>query len=117
MTIQPDNKTGFWGTYFDRDAVIRSARFANILGWFLLGFYVYMTLVSLGQYLAFIVPNAAALENLTFFDFLSIPNSYLLQLAPGLAYFVVMKTVQHVLLILLDVEDNSRRAARIQSGK
>ena len=117
MTKQLENKTGFWGTYFEHDAVIKLARFANILGWFLLGFYVYMALVSLGQYLAFIVPNAAVLENLTFFDLLSIPNSYIQQLAPGLVYFVVLKTVQHVLLILLDVEDNSRRAARIRSRK
>ena len=34
------------------------------------------------------------------------------QLVPGLVYFVMLKIAQQVLLILLDVEDNSRRAAR-----
>lgn len=34
------------------------------------------------------------------------------QLIPGLVYFVTLKIAQQVLLILLDVEDNSRRAAR-----
>jgi hypothetical protein len=33
-------------------------------------------------------------------------------LLPGLVYFVMLKIAQQVLLILMDVEDNSRRAAR-----
>jgi hypothetical protein len=33
-------------------------------------------------------------------------------MVPGLVYFVMLKIAQQVLLILLDVEDNSRRAAR-----
>jgi hypothetical protein len=51
-------------------------------------------------------------ENMTLFDRLSIPTLQLTQLAPGLVYFVLLKVAQQALLILLDMEDNSRRAAR-----
>lgn len=34
------------------------------------------------------------------------------QLVPGLVYFVMLKVAKQVLLILLDTEDNFRRAAR-----
>jgi hypothetical protein len=43
---------------------------------------------------------------------MSIPTLQISQLVPGLVYFVMLKIAQQVLLILLDVEDNSRRAAR-----
>jgi hypothetical protein len=37
---------------------------------------------------------------------------YLIQPLPGLLYFSGLKFIQHALLILLDIEDNTRRAAR-----
>jgi hypothetical protein len=37
---------------------------------------------------------------------------HLLQLTPGLSYFVLLNVAQHVILIMLDVENNSRRGAR-----
>ncbi|MGB8981007.1 MAG: hypothetical protein WCC12_03960, partial [Anaerolineales bacterium] len=74
--------------------------------------YLYITLISLGQFLFLMASGSITYEGANFFDLLSIPNLHLNQLAPGLAYFVMLKTAQQVLLILLDVEDNSRRAAR-----
>ena len=86
-----ETQTGFFGTYFDRDAVLRIARTANVIAWVLLAFYGYITLVSIGQYLSLVASGMITFENMTLFDRLSI---------------------QQALLILLDLEDNSRRAAR-----
>jgi len=116
MKMRNYNKTGFLGTYFDRDAVIKLARLAGILGWVFLGFYVYMTLIAVVQYMTFVLSGAIAFETMPFIDRLSIPNSFIQQLIPGVVYFILMRAVEQILLIFLDVEDNSRRAARTQSG-
>ncbi|NTW13171.1 MAG: hypothetical protein HGA30_07670 [Anaerolineales bacterium] len=116
MKMRNENKTGFLGTYFDRDAVIKLARLAGILGWVFLGFYVYMTLIAVVQYMTFVLSGAIAFETMPFIDRLSIPNSFIQQLTPGVVYFILMRAVEQILLIFLDVEDNSRRAARTQSG-
>lgn len=112
MNQTTENRTGFLGTYFDRDAVLRSARLANILAWVLLTMYVYTTLVSIGQFWFLVATGVASYEGANIFDRLSIPTLQLSQLAPGLVYFSILKVAQQALLILLDVEDNSRRAAR-----
>lgn len=107
-----EERTGFFGTYFDRDASLRMARWAGILAWVLLGLYVYSTVVSVGQFLFLVVSGVATYEGANIFDILSIPTMQISQLIPGLVYFVMLKIAQQVILILLDVEDNSRRAAR-----
>ena len=112
MDQSPEDRTRFFGTYFDRDAVLRIARTANVLAWILLGFYSYMTFVAIGQYLSLLASGIITFEGMTLFDRLSIPTLQLTQLVPGLVYFVLLKIAQQVVLILLDMEDNSRRAAR-----
>lgn len=115
--MKEDKRTNFLGTYFDRNAVIRLARLAGVLGWILLGLYVYMTFIAVSQYMAFVMSGAMSFETMGIFDRLSMPNSFIQQLVPGVVYFVLLKAVQQILLIFLDVEDNSRRAARMQAGK
>ena len=105
-------RTGFLGTYFDRDVSLRVARWASILAWVILAMYAYTTLVSIGQQISLLMSGAISYEGLTIFDRMSIPTLQISQLIPGLVYFVTLKVAQQVLLILLDVEDNSRRAAR-----
>jgi hypothetical protein len=112
MNRSTENRTGFLGTYFDRDAALRIARLAGILAWALLAMYVYTTLVSIGQFWFLVASGVASYEGANIFDRLSIPTLQLSQLAPGLVYFIMLKVAQQALLILLDVEDNSRRAAR-----
>ncbi|HET9910958.1 MAG TPA: hypothetical protein VFQ13_03660 [Anaerolineales bacterium] len=112
MNQSTENRTGFLGTYFDRDAALRIARLAGILAWVLLAMYVYTTLVSIGQFWFLVATGVASYEGANIFDRLSIPTLQLSQLAPGLVYFIMLKVAQQALLILLDVEDNSRRAAR-----
>jgi hypothetical protein len=112
MKRSSENRTAFLGTYFDRDVALRVARLAGILAWVLLAIYVYVTLVSVGQFWMLVASGAASYEGANIFDRLSIPTLQFSQLMPGLVYFIMLKVAQQVLLILLDVEDNSRRAAR-----
>ena len=112
MNRSTENQTGFFGTYFDRDTALRLARWAGILAWVLLGMYAYTTLVSTGQFLSLLLSGTVSYANTSIFDRLSIPTLQISQLIPGLVYFVMLKIAQQILLILLDVEDNSRRAAR-----
>lgn len=112
MNQPSEERTGFFGTYFDRDAALRLARWAGILAWVLLGMYVYTALISTGQFLSMMLTGAISYAGTNIFDRLSIPTMQISQVVPGLVYFVMLKVAQQVLLILLDVEDNSRRAAR-----
>ena len=114
MNQRTEEKTRFLGTYFDRDVALRLARWAGILAWILLALYAYATLVSIGQFLTLVASGAVSYAGTNLFDRLSIPTLQISQLVPGLVYFVMLKISQQVLLILLDVEDNSRRAARKQ---
>lgn len=112
MNRSPEDRTGFFGTYFDRDAALRLARWAGILAWVLLGMYLYTALISTGQFLTMLLNGSISYAGTNIFDRLSIPTLQISQLVPGLVYFVMLKVAQQVILILLDVEDNSRRAAR-----
>lgn len=112
MNQPSEERTGFFGTYFDRDAALRLARWAGILAWILLGMYIYTALISTGQFLSMMLTGAISYAGTNIFDRLSIPTMQISQVVPGLVYFVTLKVAQQVLLILLDVEDNSRRAAR-----
>ena len=112
MNRSMEDRTGFLGTYFNRDAALRLARWAGILAWVLLAMYAYTTLVSTGQFLSMLISGVVSYAGTNIFDRLSIPTMQISQLVPGLVYFVMLKVAQQVLLILLDVEDNSRRAAR-----
>lgn len=112
MNRSTENRTGFLGTYFDRDAALRIARAAGILAWVLLALYAYTTLVSTGQFLFLVASGAVSYAGTNIFDRLSIPTLQISQLSPGAVYFIMLKIAQQALLILLDVEDNSRRAAR-----
>ena len=112
MNQPTEGRTGFLGTYFDRDASLRLARWAGILAWVLLGMYAYTTLVSTGKFLSLLLSGGISYAGTSIFYRLSIPTMQISQMVPVLVYFIILKVAQQVLLILLDVEDNSRRAAR-----
>jgi len=114
MNRSTEQRTTFLGTYFDRDTALRLARWAGLLAWVLLGLYTYITLVAIGQQVLPILSGAISYDGMNIFDRMSILTPQITQLTPGLVYFVMLKIAQQVLLILLDVEDNTRRAARKQ---
>ncbi len=100
----------FLGTYFDRDAVIRMARVIAILSWIVAGIYIVDIVLAAGvfglQYMrGFMVGQG-------FTDSLQIIVYTAERPLHGMLYFAAMQAVSKGLLIFLDVEDNTRRAAR-----
>lgn len=105
-------QAGFLGTYFDRDGVLRLSRWADIVAWVLLTVYVLLWLSSflifLGQYFSGLYFDKGA----TFLNVINMFANQLLQPLPGIFYFFGLQAISKGLLILLDMEDNTRRAAR-----
>ena len=112
MTESTENRTGFLATYFDRDAVIKIARTASILAWVVLGIYVITTVISVGQFLLQFVTGVYYQKGMSIFDVAGYFIPYFLQPIPGIVYFIGLKFAEYGLLILLYIEDNTRRAAR-----
>ena len=111
MTESNDKpKTNFAGTYFDRDSVLRLARLADIFAWAVLIFYAVQAAVSLTVFILQIARGLMQLPGLTDYaqQFLWIIQPAL----PGLWYFVGLQAVGKLLLIFMDMEDNTRRSAR-----
>jgi len=108
--MSESNETKFMGTYFDRDSVLRLARLTTVFAWITLGYYLLQAVLSLGVFIlqvarGLIVPGGPT----DFFQqFLWIWQPVL----PGLWYFVGLQAIGKVLLIFMDMEDNTRRAAR-----
>jgi hypothetical protein len=111
MTETKDNpKTNFAGVYFDRDSVLRLARLADIFAWIALLVYVGQAVVSLTVFILQIVRGMMPLPGLT-----DLAQQFLWTLQPalpGLWNFIGLQAVGKVLLIFMDMEDNTRRAAR-----
>jgi hypothetical protein len=103
---------GFLGTYFDRDGILRLSRWADVIAWVLLTIYVVLWLSSflifIGQFFSGLYFDKGG----TFLNTINIFGNQLLQPLPGVFYFFGLQAVSKGLLILLDMEDNTRRAAR-----
>jgi hypothetical protein len=112
MAESNENHTGFLATYFDRDAVIKIARTAGILAWVVLGIYLFTTAISVTQFMLQFVTGIYYQKGMSIFDIFGYFIPYLVQPLPGITYFIGLKFAEFGLLILLDVEDNTRRAAR-----
>ena len=105
-----EEKPRFLGTYFDRDAVIRMARVIAILSWAVAAIYAADLVISVGvwvlQYIRHIIVP------LGFTDFAQQMLFIFERPLHGILYFAAMQAVSKGLLMLLDIEDNTRRMAR-----
>jgi hypothetical protein len=111
MTESNDtSKTNFAGVYFDRDSVLRLARLASIFAWISLAYYAVQALLALTVFILQIVRGLMVFPGFTDFaqQFLWIFQPAL----PGLWNFIGLQAVGKILLIFMDMEDNTRRAAR-----
>jgi len=111
MTESNDkSRTNFAGVYFDRDAVLRLARLAEIFAWVALIYYVGQAAISLVVFILQVTRGLMILPGLTDYaqQFLWIFQPAL----PGLWNFIGLQAVGKLLLIFMDMEDNTRRAAR-----
>ena len=100
----------FLGTYFNKDAVLRLVSVARILSWVIVGIYA---LEWLAQTLAMITQVSSG--SWTGMGFTDVTQSILYlfeQPLRGVVYFIVLQGVALGLLIFMDMEDNTRRAAR-----
>jgi hypothetical protein len=100
----------FLGTYFDRDAVLRMARVIAILSWVVAGIYIFDVVLSGGilflQYVRHLIMPGGFTDIAQQFLFIVERPLH------GALYFAAMQAVSKGLMILLDLEDNTRRAAR-----
>jgi len=110
MTETTESKAGFAGTYFDRDAVLRLARLADIFAWVALAFYASQALLSIGIFLLQILRGIIVLPGYT--DIAQQILWFIQPALPGLWNFIGLQAVGKILLIFMDMEDNTRRAAR-----
>jgi hypothetical protein len=112
MSESNEKQAGFLGTYFDRDGVLRLARWADVVAWVVLTVYILSWLFSLllffGQYFNGMYFDKGA----TFLNVFNMFTPYLQQPLPGFFYFFGLQAISKGLLIFLDMEDNTRRAAR-----
>ena len=112
MSEANEKQAGFLGTYFDRDGVLRLSRWADIVAWVVLTIYLLSWLVSFLFFLAQYTSGLYFDKGATFLNVFSLFSPYLQQPLPGLFYFFGLQAVSKGLLIFLDMEDNTRRAAR-----
>jgi hypothetical protein len=108
MTETKDEK--FMGTYFDRDAVVKVSRWGEILSWVVVGVYAVDLLLAVGvfllQYFRGFWVGMGPTDLFT--------NLLYIVERPfrGVVYFIALQAISKALLILMDMEDNTRRAAR-----
>lgn len=102
--------TGFLGTYFDRSSILRFSRMADVFAWVVLVYHVGQAILSVGIF---------GLQFARGLIFMGGPTDFAQQLmwqlqpiVPGAWYFVGIQAIGKSLLILMDIEDNTRRIAR-----
>jgi len=109
MNEKTSTETGFMGTYFDRSVVLRIVRVAEISSWIVLVVYGLQLLLSAGVFVlsylrGFIPPGLTdTIQQILF---------VLEQPFRGIVYFVGLQAIAKILLMFMDIEDNTRRAAR-----
>jgi hypothetical protein len=112
MNESNEKPATFLGTYFDRDSVIKLSRWAEALAWIVLTLYLLSWALSLllfiGQYMSGLYFD----KGMTFLSAVNIFLPYFLQPLPGVFYFFGLQAVSKILLILMDMEENTRRSAR-----
>ena len=112
MTESTEKPTGYFGTYFDRDSILRISRWADIIAWVTLTVYIVSWLSSTLLFFAQYYNGMFMDKGMTFLNVINFFSPYLVQPLPGVFYFFGLEAVSKVLLIMLDMEDNTRRAAK-----
>jgi hypothetical protein len=100
----------FMGTYFDRDAVVKVSRWGEILSWVVAVVYAVDLVAALGVFLLQYMRGFWA--GLGFSDIFMNVLYIIERPFRGVVYFIALQAISKALLILMDMEDNTRRAAR-----
>jgi hypothetical protein len=109
MNESQEKSSSFMGTYFDRSIVLRIVRVAEISSWVVLVVYGLQLLTSAaGLTLSYVRGFAPPGFTDKFQSILFV----LEQPFRGIVYFVGLQAVAKILLMFMDIEANTRRAAR-----
>ncbi len=100
-----DETSPFLGTYFDRDNVLRLERWTRILGWIIFAIYIIQYLYDIGMFLYNNLANGYPID--WFYILFNLARPF-----QGLMILAVLYILSQALLILLDIEHNTRCAAR-----
>jgi hypothetical protein len=112
MSEANEKQAGFLGTYFDRDGVLRLARWADVMAWVILTIYILWWLSSFLMFFGQFLNGMFIDKGGTFLNIVSTIAGQLQQPMPGVIYFFSLQGISKALLMFLDMEDNTRRAAR-----
>lgn len=112
MTETTEKQTSYFGTYFDRDSILRIARWADVSAWVTLTIYVISWLSSMLLTLSQYYNGMFFEKGMGFLNAINYFVPYFQQVLPGVFYFFGLQAVSKGLLILMDMEDNTRRAAK-----
>jgi hypothetical protein len=113
MSESNDKQEKFFGAYVDRDVVLRLARWADGSAWVILTIYALTWLFSFVLFISQYYSGLYLAKGTeTFFSAFGLFSPYLQQPLPGIFYFFGLQAISIGMLILLDMEDNTRRAAR-----
>ena len=109
-----EQKESFLGTYYDKAMVLKLVKLTDISAWAVGIVYAADFLLAIGTFALQIVRGMFVGWGFT--DFLQ--NFMYIVERPfrGIVYFVLLRAVAQVLLIFMDTEDNTRRAARNKKG-
>ena len=110
MNESQEKSSNFFGTYFDQSIVLRIVRVAEISSWVVLIVYAFQLMLSalgLGlQYARGLMPWAGFTDTSQQILFV------LEQPFRGIVYFIGLQAIAKILLMFMDIEENTRRAAR-----
>lgn len=109
MNEGQEKSSSFMGTYFDSSIVLRIVRVAEISSWVVLVVYGFQLLLSAGTFVlsyirGFYPPGLTDMFQQVLF--------VLEQPFRGIVYFVGLQAIAKILLMFMDIEANTRRAAR-----
>jgi hypothetical protein len=110
MSDDQENKIGFMGTYFDRSVVMRIVRVAEISSWIVLTVYGLQLLLSAGTFVLSYLRGF--MQGAGFTGLFQQILFVLEQPFRGIVYFIGLQAIAKILLMFMDIEENTRRAAR-----
>jgi hypothetical protein len=110
MNESQEKSSGFMGTYFDKSIVLRIVRVAEISSWVVLVVYSLQLMVS-----ALVLVLQYVRGMMQWAGFTDITQQILFVLEQpfrGIVYFIGLQAIAKILLMFMDIEANTRHAAR-----
>jgi hypothetical protein len=112
MSESNNKQEKFFGAYFERDGVLRLSRWADVVAWIVLTISMLSWIFSVMLFAAQYFNGLFFAKGMDFLNAFSIFKPYFVEPLPGIFYFFGLQAISKGLLILLDMEDNTRRTAR-----